>query len=143
MNALTRRLARAKACLCYRANSQPCNFILPLILFLSFLLWTSTPEGMLKSKLEFWMQRQPLAIETENQEEIKEVREEGLVGEKEERWLAETTEFRLWIGRTRPIRMLSLHMSNRHHKPQPQVCLGPCVGMLLLSFVIIVALLAV
>ena len=101
MNALTRRLVRAKACLCYRANSQPCNFIFPLILFLSFILWTSTPEGILKSKFEFWMQRQPLAIDTETQEEIKKVREEALVGRKEEPWLAETTEFRLWIGRKR------------------------------------------
>ena len=106
MNALTRRLARAKACLCYKANSQPCNFILPLILFLSFLLWTSTPEGLLKSKFEFWMQRQPLAIETENQEEIKEVTEKALVGEREP-WLVETTELRLWIGRKRPIWMLT------------------------------------
>ena len=115
MNALTRRLARAKACLCYKANSQPCNFILPLILFLSFLLWTSTPEGMLKSKFEFWMQRQPLAIETENQEEIKEVTEKALVGEREP-WLAETTELRLWIGRKRPIWICILHLSNRFHR---------------------------
>ena len=83
MNALTRRLARAKACLCYKANFLSCNFILPLILFLSFILWTSTPEGMLKSKLELWMQGQPPPM--------------GL--EDEEPWLVDTIEARLWIGR--------------------------------------------
>ena len=91
MNVLTRRLARAKACLCYRTNSPSCNFILPLFLFLSFILLKSTPEGMLKSKLELWMQRPPPpAMETKK-------------GSEEEAWLVKSTQARLWIGRKRLI----------------------------------------
>ena len=98
MNVITRKLARAKACLCYKTNFLPCNFILPLLLFLTFILWTNTPEGMLKSKLESWMQPQPLAMETENEKESEELGEE-----EEEAWLVETTQVRLWIGRKRLI----------------------------------------
>ena len=88
MNVLTRRLARVRTCLCYKINSPPYNFIFAIIIFLSFILWTSTPEGMVKSKLEFWMKVNGS--------------EKGVVGE-EETWLMETTQVRLWIGRKRLI----------------------------------------
>ena len=89
---------RAKACLCYKTNFPACNFILPLILFLSFVLWTSTPEGMLKSRLEFWMQGQPPAKETKNPNGS-----ENPKGSEAEPWLVNTTQARLWIGRKRLI----------------------------------------
>ena len=95
MTVLTRRLMRAKTCLCYKTNFPACNFILPLILFLSFVLWTSTPEGMLKSRLEFWMQSP--AKERKNLKGSEEA-----MGE-EEPWLTNATQARLWIGRKRLI----------------------------------------
>ena len=58
MNVLTRMLSRVKACLCYKINyPRSYNLLLALIIFLSLILWTSTPEGMVKGKLESWIQQ--------------------------------------------------------------------------------------
>ena len=78
MNVLTRTVSKVKTCLFYKIYSVPCNFIFTLVICLSFiLLWTSTPGGMVKSKLQLWMQVKGS--------------EEALVKEED------TTEVRLWL----------------------------------------------
>ena len=96
MNVLTRKLARVKACLCCKKSSPPYKLILNLMLTisLSFILWKSTPEGLVKSKLELWMQGRCPAMVREK---------EAFVGEEETWLMGNTTPVRLWIGRRRLI----------------------------------------
>ena len=127
-------MARMKVCLCYKINyPQFYNLLFTLIIALSLVIWTSTPEeGMVKGKLESWIQKksalergkvkEPLqakSLETKSLEakslKAKSLETESLATEsleaeylealmaEEEPWLMETTQVRLWIGRRRLI----------------------------------------
>ena len=103
MNVLTRRLARTKACLCYKPSFPRCSIILPLTILLGLIFWINSPGGeMLIRRLGSLIQRQIPKVNLD--------KEDGVSLEETTReppWLVETTEARLWIGKGRLIGLKS------------------------------------
>ena len=108
----TRRLVQARGSLCFRPNVSTCTIFLLLLLLLSFLFWTTDPDGRIEGNLKLWIQTPPPATKTEDGEFVEKehwlndvtLDKEPWLANKDkdkdkEPWLADKTQVRLWIGR--------------------------------------------
>ena len=103
----TRRLVQSRGSLCFRPNVPMCTIFLLLLLLLSFLFWTTDPDGRKEGNLKLWIQTPPPATKTEDGEKERWLTDVTLVEEPwlankdkdKEPWLADKTQVRLWIGR--------------------------------------------
>ena len=122
----TRRLVQARGSLCFRPNVSTCTIFLLLLLLLSFLFWTTDPDGRIEGNLKLWIQTPPPATKTEDGEKERWLTDVTLVEEPwlankdkdkdKEPWLADKTQVRLWIGRKWLIGLKTIFLGSSEHK---------------------------
>ena len=122
----TRRLVQSRGSLCFRPNVPMCTIFLLLLLLLSFLFWTTDPDGRKEGNLKLWIQTPPPATKTEDGEFVEKERwltdvtlvEEPWLANKDkdkEPWLADKTQVRLWIGRKWLIGLKTIFLGSSEH----------------------------
>ena len=120
----TRRLVQARGSLCFRPNVPMCTIFLSLLLLLSFLFWTTDPDGRKEGNLKLWIETPAPATKTEDGEKERWLTDVTLVEEPwlankdkdKEPWLADKTQVRLWIGRKWLIGLKTIFLGSSEHK---------------------------
>ena len=101
-----------------------CTIFLSLLLLLSFLFWTTDPDGRIEGNLKLWIETPAPSTKTEDGEKERWLTDVTLVEEPwlankdkdKEPWLADKTQVRLWIGRKWLIGLKTIFPGSSEHK---------------------------